>query len=373
MSPTDTSPDFTSIVQHFQFDGGFTTAELITNGHIHSTYALFYKDLEKSQPKYILQEINTTVFRQPELVMENILKITDFLREAIQKAGGDPMRETLTLVPTVQGDYCHQTEAGDYWRAMLYIDGAQTYQRMPSTELYFNASRAFGKFQRLLAGFPASDLHVTIPDFHHTPKRLQNFIVALDKDSCNRAITVKDEIQFILERHHEAGVLIDLLQQGKIPLRVTHNDTKLDNVLIDDQTGEGICVIDLDTVMPGLFLYDFGDTVRAAANTSAEDEPDLSRVNFNREVFELLVRGYLAEMRDLLTPTELENLAFGGKLILYEQAIRFLTDFLNGDIYYRIHRQNHNLDRTRTQIKLIRDMEANFEALQRIVEDCSRV
>lgn len=368
MTNFNKEPDFRSIVKHFQFEGQFEHAELINTGHIHNTYALFFTLPRKTIKKYVLQAINTTVFKQPNLMMENILKISSYLQSKILRLGGDPKRETITWVQTIDGEYLFHNEDGSYWRAMLFIDGAQTYLKMPEFHLYFNASQAFGRFLKLLADYPPSDLNITIPDFHNTPKRFQSFIQALERDSHNRAISVREEIDFILQRERETGILIDLAQQGKIPVRVTHNDTKLDNVLLDNETQKGICVIDLDTVMPGLFLYDFGDTVRSAANTGAEDETDLSKVNFCVRIFELLVKGYLSEMRELLTPAEVENLSFGAKLIIYEQAIRFLTDYLNGDIYYRIHHPRHNLDRCRTQIKLIKDFEAHQDEIEGIVQ-----
>jgi Ser/Thr protein kinase RdoA (MazF antagonist) len=251
---------------------------------------------------------------------------------------------------------------------MLFIEGAQTYQTVSNPDLYNRAAGAFGRFQVRLADFPTGNLHVTLPDFHNTPWRLSNFLHALENDAVGRASHIRNEIDFLLERQGQAGHLVEVAKSGQIPLRVTHNDTKLDNVMIDDQTGEGICVIDLDTVMPGLALYDFGDAVRSAANPAAEDEPDLERVFFNLPVFERLVQGYLAEAGCLLTQAELDNLAFSSWLITYEQALRFLGDYLNGDTYYKIFRPEQNLDRARTQIKLLQGMEASFSEMERFVK-----
>ncbi len=368
MQTSPIMPNFSELIRHFIFEGSFLSAHPFGNGHIHDTYAATFETKPGQTHRYILQKMNTHIFTRPVQVMENIQKITSHLRRVIEATGGDPQRETLTLIPAQDGKFYYQEEDGSTWRAMLFIEGAQTYQAVLEPELYNRAAGAFGRFQVLLADFPASDLHVTIPDFHNTPWRLSNFMFAIEKDTARRAGTTRPEIDFLLQRQDQAGQLIDLEKKGDIPLRVTYNDTKLDNVMIDDQTGEAICVIDLDTVMPGLALYDFGDTVRSAANLATEDEPDLSKVSFNLPIFERLVRGYLAEVGCLLADAELENLAFSGWLITYEQALRFLGDYLNGDTYYKIHRPTHNLDRARTQIKLLQGMEASFEQMENIVQ-----
>jgi hypothetical protein len=360
-------PNFPEVIQHFNFEGSFLSALPFGNGHIHDTFAATFETKPGQTHRYILQEMNTHVFTRPVQVMENIQKVTSHLRRVIEEAGGDPQRETLTLIPTQDGKFYYQEEDGSTWRAMLFIEGAQTYQTSLDPNLYNRAAGAFGRFQVRLADFPANDLHVTLPDFHNTPWRLSNFTIAVEKDTVRRAARTQPEIDFLLQRQEQADLLIELEKKGKIPLRVTHNDTKLDNVMIDNQTGEAICVIDLDTVMPGLALYDFGDAVRSAANPAVEDEPDLSKVYFNLPVFERLVQGYLAEAGCLLTEAELENLAFSGWLITYEQALRFLGDYLNGDTYYKIHRPEHNLDRARTQIKLLQGMEASFDQMENIV------
>jgi len=366
---TSTEPNFPDLIRQFTFEGRFLEAAPFGNGHIHDTYAASFDLGGGKARRYILQNMNIHIFTKPVEVMENIEKVTAHLRKVIQQAGGDPERETLTLVPTQDGKSYYQDENGSTWRGMVFIEGAQTYQIVSDPILYRHAAQAFGRFQARLADFPASELHVTLPDFHNTPWRLENFIRTVEQNAAGRADAVQAEIGFLLQRQGQAGKLVNLEQQGKIPLRVTHNDTKLDNVMIDDRTGEGICVIDLDTVMPGLALYDFGDSVRSAANPAAEDEPDLSKVYFDLSVFERLVQGYLQEAGSLLTQAELDNLAFSGWLITYEQALRFLGDYLNGDTYYKIHRPNHNLERARTQIKLIQGMEAKFEEMERVVEE----
>ena len=359
--------DFPTLIRHFAFEGSFLEACPFGNGHIHDTFAARFDIGSGKTRRYILQKINTHVFTQPVRVMENIEKVTAHLRKAILQTGGDPLRETLTLIPRLDGKSFYQDETGAVWRAMIFIEGAQTYQTVSDPRLYMQAARAFGRFQIRLTDFPVGDLHITLPDFHNTPWRLENFLQAVENNAAGRAQLARPEIDFLLQRQGQAGRLVQLQRQGQLPLRVTHNDTKLDNVMIDDRTGEGICVIDLDTVMPGLALYDFGDSVRSAANPAAEDEPDLSKVFFNLPVFERLVQGYLQEAGSLLTQAELDNLAFSAWLITYEQALRFLGDYLNGDTYYKINRPNHNLERARTQIKLIQGMEDHIEEMEGVV------
>ena len=364
---TQISPDFASLTRQFRFEGRFVEATPFGNGHIHDTYAASFDCGNCKNYRYILQRINTHIFTEPVKVMENIEKVTSHLRNKIIAQGGDPDRETLTLVPAVDGRSYFMDEVGGTWRATILIEGAQTYQAIKDHALYNNAARAFGRFQKHLADFPAGDLHIILPNFHNTPWRLQNFMRALENDTVGRSKEVPNEIAFLLKRSTQVGRLLDLETQGLIPLRVTHNDTKLDNVMIDDLTGEGICVIDLDTVMPGSALYDFGDAVRSAANSAAEDEPDLSKVYFDLSIFQRYLEGYLSEAGDLLTPVELENLAFSAWLIGYELAIRFLGDFINGDTYFKVYRPNHNLDRAHTQIKLIQDIEDHFDQMEKMV------
>ena len=363
------SPDFFSLARQFYFEGRFLEASPFGNGHIHDTYAASFEICKGKTHRYILQKMNTHIFTNPIQVMENIEKVTAHLRLAIQQAGGDPLRETLTLVPAIDDKSYYQDGNEGTWRAMVLIEGAQTYQIVSDPSLYTHAARAFGRFQVRLVDFPIDVLHITLPDFHNTPWRLENFIRAIENDATCRASQTQAEIDFLLRRKDQVRRLVNLEKQGQIPLRVTHNDTKLDNVMFDDRTGEGICVIDLDTVMPGLALYDFGDSVRSAANPATEDEPDLSKVYFNLPVFEYLVQGYLQEVGNLLTQAELDNLAFSAWLITYEQALRFLGDYLNGDTYYKINRPNHNLQRARTQIKLLQGMEDHFEEMERAVRN----
>ena len=354
------------IIPQFQIQGKWIDANLYGSGHIHDTYQSRFL-VNGKEVRYIHQWINHYVFKEPEKVMENIERVTQYTRQEILKRGGNPERESLTLIPTLDGRPYLRTVDGDTWRTYLFIEGATAYDQPQHLEQLTNASRAYAGFQRLLGSLPGERLHETIPGFHHTPGRFAAFLQALERDACNRAQGVRSEIDFLLKREDQTRLVADLLAKGAIPERVTHNDTKLNNVLIDDQTGQGLCVIDLDTVMPGSALYDFGDSVRMGASTAVEDEPDLSKVNLNLEAFEALARGYLELAREFLTETEIDALAFSARLITLEQAIRFLGDYLNGDVYYRIHRPGQNLDRARTQIKMVVEMEKQSFEMEKIV------
>ena len=366
----NTEPDFAEITRHFQFEGRFLMGTPHGNGHIHDTFAVWFGTAHGQKHRYLLQRMNHEVFKNPTSVMENIEQVTRHLRHKIIAAGGDPQRETLNLIPAREGRFLHQSPEGNFWRAFIFIENAQTYDSLDNLTHVYQAANCFGNFQKMLADFPTWALHETIPNFHHTPKRFEAFLRAVEQDSCNRAREVRDEINFVQARASDTKVLMDLLEQGKLPLRITHNDTKLNNVMIDNRTGRGLCLIDLDTVMPGLALYDFGDAIRAGAITAAEDEVDLSRVGLSLAVFEQIARGYLDTARGFLIPTEIDHLAFSAKLITLEQGIRFLTDYLNGDIYYKIHRPQHNLNRCRTQLKLVREMEKHSDNMNRIIEKC---
>lgn len=361
-------PDFRSIVTRFVFEGDFLDAQPCGFGHINGTYAARFRKADGTAHRYILQQINHGVFRRPEELMHNIKKVTVHLRQKIIAAGGDPERETLNLIPTVDGNAFYKTAKGDYWRGYIFIEGAQTYQVVEHLDHFYSAGGAFGKFQRLVSDFPAEELYETIPNFHHTPKRFQAFVRSVEKDVRNRAQSVRAEIDFVERRAEQMSVLVDLLDRGELPQHITHNDTKFNNVMIDDETGEGICVIDLDTVMPGLSLYDFGDSIRYGANPAAEDEQDLSQVYMDLDLYESFTRGYLEAARGFLTPTEAAYLAFSAKLMTLECGMRFLADYLDGDIYFEIHRESHNLDRCRTQFKMVQDMEEKFDQMIGIVE-----
>ncbi len=360
-------PDLSAIAEQFEFEGEYLGADPLLSGHINDSYAARFRQAGSRIRRYLLQRINRQVFRHPEKLMENIEGITAHLQAKILASGGDPERETINLIPTVNGGSMLRTPEGDCWRAAVFVEGARTYEIAENLEQVYNVAQAFGHFQRLVSDFPAGRLHETIPDFHHTPRRFAAFIEAAERDRWNRALPVRAEIEFIQQRAGEMPILVELLAQGELPQRVTHNDTKFNNVLIDDASGKGICVIDLDTVMPGLLLYDFGDSVRSGANPAAEDERDLAKVTLDLGIFERLAAGYLDAACEFLTPLEIDYLPFSAKLMTLECGMRFLTDHLNGDVYFRTHRENHNLDRCRTQLKLVRDMEASFDRMVRIV------
>ncbi|MBE0700006.1 MAG: aminoglycoside phosphotransferase family protein [Anaerolineaceae bacterium] len=336
-------------------------------GHINDTLALRFRQEDGMERRYILQRINQFVFRKPVEVMENIERVTAHLREKILAGGGDPDRETLTLVPACSGLNYTCDAKGDFWRVYLFIEGTRTYETAQSQEQIYKTAWAFGDFQRLLADFPAGLLHETIPNFHYTPKRFIAFQDAIARDPAGRAAGVAEEIRFLEQREGDTRILTGMLEKGILPLRVTHNDTKINNLLVDERTGKGLCIVDLDTTMPGLAHYDFGDMVRTAAALVVEDDPDWRRAGISLENFDSLAHGYLDAAREILTPAEIDLLAFSGRLITLEQALRFLTDYLNGDVYYKIHRAEHNLDRARTQIRMVEDMEEKFAHMEAII------
>jgi len=367
----DHNYDLRAIAACFDLPGEFQHGEPYGGGHINDTYRVLQREGDVLH-SYILQRINHYVFKNPAHVMENIERVTRYARERILATGRDPRRRVLTLVPAHDGCSFSLDEAGNTWRMYLYIDGASLYEAAPNLGVLYSAARAFGEFQVLLAGLPGGRLHETIPDFHHTRNRFSAFQQAVQADAANRAAAVKKEIDFILKREADASVVIDLLSEGRLPERVTHNDTKINNVLIEESSGEGLCVIDLDTVMPGSALYDFGDMVRAGAASAAEDEPLTRKAGIDMDRYIQLARGYADAVRDLLVPTEWDLLAFSAKLITFEQAIRFLGDYLNGDVYYKIHRPEHNLDRARTQIRMVAEMEKNMGLMEAIVDQCRK-
>jgi len=362
--------DLAAIVRNFAIEGHFLGAEPYGAGHIHDTYMSRFLT-PGGQRRYVQQRINTYVFRRPVLVMENVERVTAHLRRKVEDAGGDPERETLNLVPTVDGAAFHRTEAGEFWRTYVFIERAHTEEQAAHPGQLYEVGRAFGRFLAQLADLPGPPLHETIPDFHNTPRRFRNFLDALKRDAANRAAAAQPEIAFALARADQTRVLSDLLAGGELPLRTTHNDTKLNNVMLDDETGRAVCVIDLDTCMPGLALYDFGDAVRIGASTAAEDERDLSAVGVDEKAFSRLARGYIDGAGDLLTPKEVEYMAFSARLLTFECGIRFLGDHLDGDVYFKTHRPGHNLDRARTQFKMVEEMEARSDQMEALIRDAA--
>lgn len=335
-------------------------------GHINDTFCVVCRMPEGGTARFILQRLSQAAFPHPEEVMENFVGITSYLRREILAEGGDPLRETLSLVKTGDGADFVTDAGGRAWRLMPFIENADCYQSA-TPELFAASGRAFGRFQYMLRDYPARTLHETIPHFHDTESRFEQFLAALEADKLNRAEGVSPEIQFILRRKADCGVALRALREGKLPLRVTHNDTKLNNILIDRDTHEGICIIDLDTTMPGLAINDFGDSIRFGANHCMEDEQDLTKVNFDISLYEVFTRGFLEGARGSLTSAELEYLPWGARLMTLECGIRFLTDYLDGDHYFHVSHPRQNLDRARTQLKLVKDMEEQFDAMGAVV------
>lgn len=299
--------------------------------------------------------------------------VTTYLREKITKEGGDPDRETLNVIPALDGKPYYKDSFGDYWRSYVFITDATSFDQVENPEQFYQSGVAFGHFQKLLADYPADTVFEVIKGFHDTRARLETFRKAVQDDVMRRAAKVQEEIRFVLDREELAGYLGECQERGELPLRVTHNDTKLNNIMIDNKTGKGICVIDLDTVMPGLAVNDFGDSIRFGASTAAEDETDLSKVSCSMELFEAYTKGFIEGCDGRLTAREMELLPMGAKTMTFECGMRFLTDYLQGDIYFKIHREGHNLDRCRTQFKLVEDMENKWEQMKEIVSkyyDC---
>lgn len=352
-----------AVTKEFQTDENAKSAIGYGSGHINDTF------LVEGKKRYILQRMNRSIFTHPEEVMENIMGVTAFLKKKIEKAGGDSSRETLTVIPTKSGKSFYVDESGEYWRMYNMIEDAVSYDRVESEKDFYESAVAFGNFQQLLSDYPAETLHETIPGFHDTAARYETFLRAVEEDSCGRAAEVKEEIAFFKEREEMAQILGNMLKEGTLPLRVTHNDTKLNNIMMDAKTGKGICVIDLDTVMPGLAVYDFGDSIRFGASTADEDERDLSKVSCDMHLFEIYVRGFLKGCGGRLTDEEIKMLPMGAKTMTYECGMRFLTDYLQGDVYFKIHREGQNLDRARTQIKLVADMEEKWSRMEQIVRN----
>jgi hypothetical protein len=356
----------TAAARAFQTNGEVVSIAAYGSGHIHDTFCVTCF-AENRPARFILQRINTAIFKDPVAVMQNIERVTVHLATRVSAdtlLTSDRDRRVLTLIPSRSECSWHVDEHGNYWRTYRFIERARSYETVESPAQAFQAARAFGRFQQMLADLPPSELHATIPDFHHTPKRFAALELAIAADKANRATGAKTEIDFALAHRPIAGALVG----ANLPERVTHNDTKLNNVLFDESTGEAICVIDLDTVMPGLAAYDFGDQVRTTSSPASEDEQDLSKVSMRLPVFEALARGYLDAAAGFLTQNEKDHLAVAGKVITFEQGIRFLSDFLSGDPYYKVFRPGHNLDRCRTQFKLVESIEQQEEEMFRLVE-----
>ncbi len=342
-------------------DDQIVSIEPYGEGHINSTYSVIYKTKKGRPYRHLLQKINTYVFKKPDELMDNIIGVTEFLRPICGERG------TLTVIRTLDGKSYYEDGFGNCWRVYIFIEHATAYQQIENDSDFYTCGETFGEFQQLLAKYPAEKLHETIPNFHNTPSRFADLHKAIEENKAGRAELVKDEIDFVLARECKADAITSRLESGEIPYRVTHNDTKLNNILIDDESGKAVCVIDLDTIMPGAAAYDFGDSIRFGASTAVEDETDLSKVELSLHLFEVFSKGFLKSANSFLTPTEKDSLVTGAYLMTLECGVRFLTDYLNGDVYFRIHRENHNLDRCRNQFKLVADMEKKEAQMREII------
>lgn len=356
--------DLKEVCEKFRIDGDFISAQRYGEGHINDTFLV-----KTSRDKYILQKVNNNVFKNPKAVMDNIVRVTEFVQKQVMISGGNIKRESLILIKTVDNKNYYESEDGRIFRMYVFIDNATSHQIIKDGRVFYQAAKAFGRFQKILKDFPANELSETIVNFHNTRDRYCKLKDAIKNDKFGRLSTVSAEVDFALEREADAGVIVDALSMGEIPYRVTHNDTKLNNVMIDDETGVGICVIDLDTVMPGSLLYDFGDSIRFGASTANEDELDLDKVSLDIELFKEYAKGYMEELGDDFWEKEIELLPMSAKIMTLECGVRFLTDYLEGDTYFKIHRENHNLDRARTQFKLVWDMEQKMEKMQEIINN----
>lgn len=352
---------------NIQFQGTFVEYMPWGNGHINDTYLAVY-DVDGKTVRYILQCMNKSIFTKPVELMENVVAVTSYLRKIIIENGGDPERETLNVILAADGKPYFIDAQGEYWRAYTFVEDATCYDKVETPQDFYESAVSFGNFQRLLADYPAETLHETIVGFHDTKARFEVFKKAVADDVCGRAASVQDEINFVLAHEDVANVFGDMLAKGELPLRVTHNDTKLNNIMIDNTTRKGICVIDLDTVMPGLAMNDFGDSIRFGASTGAEDEVDLDKIWCDMELFDIYAKGFIEGCGGKLTAKEIEMLPMGAKVMTFECGMRFLTDYLQGDTYFKIHRENHNLDRCRTQFKLVSDMEAKWDTMNEIIK-----
>jgi len=355
------------IVNQFNVEGVLVECVPYGNGHINDTY-LMVMEKDTVLKKYILQKMNKNIFTKPQEVVENIVNVTSFLKTKIDAYGGDSNRETMNVILCKDGNAFAVDEDGEYWRCFVFVEDAFCAEKAESAEDLYETGFAFGRFQSLLSDFDATILHETIERFHDTVNRFEILKEAIEKDICGRAAEVQKEIAFVMERESDTHCFSDLIESGKLPIRVTHNDTKINNIMMDNTTKKGICVIDLDTVMPGVAMNDFGDIIRSGASTGAEDEVDLSKVSCDMELFAACAKGFIDGCAGKLTPLEIELLPMGAKIMTFECGMRFLTDYLSGDTYFKTSRPKHNLDRCRTQFKLVEDMEQKWSQMSELVK-----
>ena len=354
------------VLEAFDFGAVVVGAVRFGQGHINDTFVVHTQPENECCRRFILQRMSSAAFKRPDQLMENIIGVTEYLGREVEKTGGSREREAMRVIRPRSGEPYYTDSDGGAWRVYPFVEDTVCYQSAETPELFAASGRAFGRFQRLLQGYPAQTLHETIPHFHDTEDRLAKLKAAVAADKLGRAAECRAEIDFMMAREKDCSAALQALRDGILPLRVTHNDTKLNNVLMDKTTGEGICIIDLDTVMPGLSINDFGDSIRFGANHSAEDETDLSKVNLDVDLFEAYTQAFLEGAGGTLTEKEIEYLPWGAKLMTLECGMRFLTDYLEGDVYFHISREGQNLDRCRTQCKLVQDMEARWDELAAI-------
>ncbi len=359
------------VIERFNVEGEILTAEPYGSGHINSTYYVRMRNSGKEY-EYILQKINKNVFKEPAKLMENYLNVTEFLRKIIIEESGDPERETINVIKTKNGESFTVDDDGEYWRLIIFVTDSMSFDKVETPEQFYDSAVAFGNFQYLLRNYPADTLNETIPNFHNTPVRYNNLMKAVAEDKCGRLASVLPEVDFCRAREDFSATLERARENGSLPLRVTHNDTKLNNILFDAPTGKAVCIIDLDTIMPGYSVNDFGDSIRFGATTALEDERDLSLVNFDISLYEMYVKGFIEGAKGGLTDTELELLPVGAIMMTLECGMRFLTDYLEGDTYFRTSREGQNLDRARNQFKLVSDMEKKLPEMHEIVNKYSQ-
>ncbi|MCU0794388.1 MAG: aminoglycoside phosphotransferase family protein [Akkermansiaceae bacterium] len=363
----EVSKAIASIADQFAIEGEYLQGEEIQSGHINATYRATFEGVNGGQHRYILQRINEKVFKDPMAVMRNVECVTRHINWKVLRVKKDLGGQTLNLYPGRGGKFWVAGPNGGVWRCYNCIEGCHTYDIVENTRQAYQAARAFGSFQDLVSDLPPEEIEETIPHFHDTRRRYQRLMEVAAADPCGRAGSVAAELDFIRKREADVDRVLQGLASGEIPQRITHNDTKINNVMIDEETDEAVCVIDLDTVMPGSVLYDFGDLARTATSPAAEDERDLSKVQMRMPMFEALVEGYLESAQEFLTESEVSLLAFSCKLITLEIGIRFLTDHIEGDVYFKIHRPDHNLDRARTQLKLVEEIESRLPEMEKFV------
>lgn len=356
------------ISTRFHIYGEILHAEACKIGHINETYTATYGQ-GGNQVRYIHQKINGKVFKNPIQVMNNVDRVTKHIRQKLTEQNAlDVTRKVLVIVPSREGKCYYQDQEGHYWRTFVFIENIRTYESVLSSKQALEAGKAFGKFVYLLSDMKGPRLHETIPHFHNVRMRFDAFIKALETDHFNRAKLAENEIKFFEKRETIVRKLEKALKTGGLPERITHNDTKFNNVLLDVKTNEEQCVVDLDTVMPGYVLYDFGDMVRTTTSSTMEDEMDLKKVRMRMPFFKALAKGYISGTQGILTKKEKEMMTFSGKLMTFTIGLRFLTDYLSGDTYFRVHRPQHNMDRSRTQIKLIQSIERQEDKMQQFVD-----